>query len=218
MLVNSVNRYTHFFKRGKLPFAPSLVTKGQCKVSEEELVERVNNLAKKDAAAGKDSQNSETLRRSGRITTYSSAQWRKLRDDYISFASPDRAGIIQKKLDQMSGRSASMGLMGAGRTVTFAVLFASHQRSRLHRYDPDVGANFVSFKDEWGKEIARYSETCGWDYFDTREESMRRCAFDDLWKQALADAQEELELQKEALAKKEMNQELAEEALLDTWA
>ena len=220
MIVSSVNRYTNFFRKGKLPPPSSRITKGQCKISEEELVERVIKLAHKDAAAGKDSQNSESIRRSGSITRYSSAEWRKLRDDYISFASPDREGIIRKKLSQMSGKVNSASLMmGAGRKVASAISFGSSQKVRRH--DPDVGSNYVIFRDGHGKEVARYAETCGWTYSLTADEDIRRRAFYDLWKQALADAKEELEqeqLEKKRLNKELLAQEAQDEIIFEAWA
>lgn len=39
-----------------MPTVPKMRTRGQCKLSEEELVNRIVKLAQSDAAAGKDSQ------------------------------------------------------------------------------------------------------------------------------------------------------------------
>ena len=220
VISDTSSRYANFFRRGRFPYAPSMRTKGQCKVSEEELMERITRLARKDAAAGKDSQCSETFRRSGTIIVYSSAEWRKLRDDYISFASPDREGIIRKKLEQMSGRINSASLMmGAGRKVAAAISFGSSRKIRRH--DPDVGSNYVIFRDKHGKEVARYATTTGWSYPLTPDEDIRSREFYDLWKQALADAKKELEQEK--FEKKQLNKEmLAQEAqdgiIFEAWA
>lgn len=54
----------------------------------------------------------------------------------------------------MSGKVNSASLMmGAGRNVAFAISFGSSQKIRRH--DPDVGSNYVVFRDEYGKEVAR---------------------------------------------------------------
>lgn len=168
----------------KIPAVPNMCTKGQCKLSEKELVKKITELARRDAAAGTNSQYAESFHgvRQG------SSEWRKLRDDFISFSSPDRMGIIKNTLSSLAGKVNSMHLKGDGRFDLFNILFKNNKK-----FGADVGGNFIAFRDEQGNEIARYSEPNGWSSWPTPAESARNTAFYDLWKQALADAQEELE-------------------------
>ena len=170
------------------PLAEDMSTKGQCRISEDKLVARIKELAYRDAAAGKNSQYAVKYHGIG----FGSPEWRQLRADYISFASPDREGIIQKKLAQLTGNSSSISLKSSNRFVAFAILFGNSRKSVLRTADPDVGGNYISFKDEHGREIAHYCTLSGWHFSDTPAESARRSEFYDLWKQALAEAQEEL--------------------------
>lgn len=195
-MINSISRANRSYYTGGSssltnPLAEDMSTKGQCRTSEEKLVAKIKELAYRDAAAGKDSAHSVNFHGIKRAT----AEWRQLRADYISFASPDRAGIIQKKLAQLTGNTASISFTGRDRFEAFAILFANSRssNSRSNRiHDPDVGGNYISFKDEHGREIAHYCTLSGWHYFDTPAESARRSEFYDLWDQALAEAQEAL--------------------------
>lgn len=181
----SINRsyYSNGATKVKIPAAPNMRTKGQCKLSEKELVEKITELAHRDAAAGKNSQYAESFHgiRQG------SAEWRKLKDDFVSLDSPDRRGIIQNTLSHLAGRVNSMQLKGDGRFDLFKILF-----NNCKKFGPDVSVNFVSFRDEQGNEIAHYSEANGWQLLPTPAEGVRNNAFNALWKQALADAQAEL--------------------------
>ena len=175
-MVNNVSsRYTNFFrKNAKIPNSSIMVTKGQCKLSEKELIANVKELARRDVAEGRNSF----------LEVPIAPEWRKLRDDYISFASPDRAGIIQKKLSFLTGNTSSIGLKGFD-------LFQMLNRRKIH--DPDVSSDTIIFRDGQGREVASCSRYGGWIFPGTTAEYARSYAFDDLWKQALADAQEELE-------------------------
>ena len=189
-MINSISRSNRSYYTGGSssftnPLADDMSTKGQCRTSEERLVAKIKELAYRDAAAGKDSAHSVNFHGIKRAT----AEWRQLRADYISFASPDRAGIIQKKLAQLTG-NASLSFKGTDRCEAIKILFKNLTKSRKH--DPDVGGNYISFKDENGREIAHYCTLSGWHYFDTPAESARRSEFYDLWNQALAEAQEAL--------------------------
>lgn len=81
-----------------------------------------------------------------------------------------------------------MQLKGDGRFDLFKILF-----KHCKKFGSDVNVNFVSFRDEQGNEIAHYSEANGWQLLPTPAESVRNNAFNALLKQALADAQAELE-------------------------
>ena len=163
-------RYSNYFaKRAKMPPPSIMLTKGQCKLSEKELIAKVKELARRDAAEGRNSF----------LEVPISPAWRKLKDDYISFASPDRAGSIRKKLSYLTGNTASMHLKGFD-------LFHMLNRRKIH--DPDVSPDTIIFRDELGREIASCSRRAGWTFPGTTAEYARSYAFDDLWKQALADA------------------------------
>lgn len=191
-MINNISRSYNTYGTSSYanPLASDMSTKGQCRLSEKELVTKIKELAYRDAAAGKNSQYAVKFHGVG----FGSPEWRKLRADYISFASPDRAGIIQKKLSELSGGTASISPNGRNRFEAFAILFGKNLKN--HRHDPDVGANYISFKDEQGREIAHYCTLSGWHFFDTPAESARRSEFYDLWNQALAEAQEELGAEK----------------------
>ena len=172
----------------KIPPVPQMCTKGQSKLSEKDLVKRIVKLAQRDAAEGKDSQHGVNYH-GIRIGTQ---EWKKLRSDYISLASPDRMGLIKNKLAVLTNKASAIHSKEDGRFDLFKMLFKSRKK-----LDPDVGGNFVVFRDEQGNEIARYSEPNGWSMTLTPAENARSSAFHDIWKQALADAQEELALEEE---------------------
>lgn len=170
----------------KIPNVPKMRTKGQCRLSEKELAEKIVKLAESDAAAGKDSQYGSTVR--GTDVRTGTAEWIKLREDFISLASPDRMGIVKNTLSRYANQMSFMQLKIKDRFEFFDVLFANNKK-----FGPNVGGNYVEFKDEEGNVIAEYSTPNGWRTQSTPAESARRSAFYDLWRQALADAQEELE-------------------------
>ena len=213
-VINNINRPNNAYWASSYfnPMAMDMSTKGQCKVSEEEMVRRIRDLAYRDAAAGRDSQYAVKFHGVGTGTP----EWRKLRADYISFASPDRAGIIQKKLSQLTGGAANLRLQSNSRFEAFAILFANGTKSARKIHDPDVGGNYIKFRDGLGNEVAEYCTLHGWTYSSTPEESARRSEFYDMWKQFLTEAQEELE-QKE-LEKKQLNKELLDKAFFDARA
>ena len=176
-MVNNVSsRYTNFFrKNAKIPNSTVMWTKGQCKLSEKELVSKIVDLAHRDAAAGKNS-----LLDDAKI----GSEWNTLFHNYISLSSPDRVGIIQKKLSYLTGNTTSTRLKGFD-------LFHMLNRRKIH--DPDVNSDNIIFRDEVGREVAVYSKNAGWLVHNTPAESARTREFIELWNQALADAQEELE-------------------------
>ena len=168
----------------KMPTLPNMRTRGQCRLSEKELVSKITELARKDAAAGTDSQHAVNFQG----VRFGSAEWQKLRDDYVSSVSPDRAGIIKNTLSGFAGKIQSLNLTGINRDVSILDIIFNNNK----KFGADVGGNFVIFRDEQGNEIARYSEPNGWSFRSTSAEDARLDEFDALWKQALADAQEKL--------------------------
>lgn len=171
----------------KIPPVPNMRTKGQCKLSEKDLVKKITQLARRDAASGKDSQHDGKTFHGVRQGT---EEWRKLREDFVSLSSPDRMGIVKNTLSNLAGTVKSMQSKGNGRFDLLNIILNNHKK-----FGADVGGNFVRFRDEQGNVIAEYSEPNGWNLRSTPAESARLTLFYDLWKQALADAQEELELE-----------------------
>ena len=182
-MVNNVSsRYTNFFgKNAKIPKSTVMWTKGQCKLSEKELITKIVDLAHRDAAAGKNS-----LLDDAKI----GSEWNMLFHNYISLSSPDRAGIIQKKLGQLMGQGTTSRVKG------FDLFCALSRKGR--RRDPDVNSDNIIFRDDQGREVAVYSKNAGWLVHTTPGESARTREFIELWNQALADAQKELESEGEA--------------------
>ena len=176
-----LTKYSNYFKKTPLKGTlDSMCTRGRCKLSEKELVAKIRDLARRDAAAGKNSLLDDC---------HIGSEWNNLQMDFISFVSPDRAGIIQKKLAQLTGTGTTSRVKG------FDVFNILNRKGRRH--DPDVSGNRISFKDERGREVACYATTVGWYFTDTDAERTRSYAFLDLWNQALADAQKELEAEVE---------------------
>lgn len=179
-MVNSIghSKYMNNLRKSvQLPTLANMCTKGQCKLSEEEVVKKIKELARKDAAAGRDS-----LREDFKI----GSELNKLYKDFVSFVAPDRAGAIQKKLAQLTGRSNSSRVKG------YDLLCMLNNR-RLRRYDPDIGSNCITFRDELGREVAHFGTTCGWSFPLTPAEISRHGEFLDLWHGALFEAQYGLE-------------------------
>ncbi|MCM1487949.1 MAG: hypothetical protein NC203_06260 [Firmicutes bacterium] len=181
----------------KIPAVPQMLTQGQCSLNDKQLAEKIAKMAQSDAAAGKDSQFGGTVK--GAMAGVGTAEWKKLRDDFVSLASPDRMGLVKNRLSELGGQMNLMQLQIKDRFEFFNVLFANNKK-----FGPDVGGNFIKFRDEQGNEIADYSTPNGWNTTLTPAERTRMHLFDDLWKQALADAKEELELnEKQAKAEQE---------------
>lgn len=183
--INSVHNSVRGFGI-KMPYVPQMRTKGQCKISEKELIDKIVKLAQRDAAAGKDSQFGATLK--GSTVRMPTAEWIKLRDDFVSPVSPDRMNIINNTLSSYAMKLNS-NLTGKDSRLSFFELLFNNSK----RLGPDVGGNYVDFRDENGEWIARYSEPNGWVSWPTDAECARSDVFSQLWKDALAQAKAELE-------------------------
>ena len=203
-------RYTGFLRKS-MPKTPldDVWTKDKSGLSEKELVEKMVDLAQRDAAAGKDSLHDDS---------YVGSEWNKLHQGFVCLSSPDRLGIIQKKLAKLTGSTTDMRLKSNSRFEAFAILFAN---SRGRRHDRDVCSSSIIFRDELGNEVAVYGKYSGWITHGTRAEYARSYAFRDLWNQALADAKEDLEqeeLEKERLEKERLALEAEKEYIFEAWA
>ena len=198
-------RYTGFLRKS-MPKTPlsDVWTKDKSGLSEKEIVEKMVDLAHRDAAAGKDSLHDDCN---------VGSEWNKLHQGFICLSSPDRLGIIQKKLSGlMSNNTASTRLKG------FDLFFMTNRRKRR---DPDVNPDCIIFRDEMGREVAVHSKYSGWITHGTPAEYARSYAFVELWNQALADAKKDLEweeLEKERLEKERLAQEAEDGIIFEAWA
>ena len=184
-MVNNIShsKYTNALRKSvQLPTLANMRTKGQCKLSEAEVVKRIQDIARRDAAAGRDS-----MRDDFKV----GSELNKLYNDFVSFVSPDRAGAIQKKLAQLTGQSNPSRVKG------FDLLRLLNDRS-TRKHDPDIGGNYISFKDELGREVAHFGTTCGWFFPLTKAEIARHGEFLDIWNQALNFGKAESEQETEA--------------------
>ena len=203
-------RYTGFLRKTvPLPTLADMDTKDKSGLSEKELVEKMVDLAQRDAVAGKDSLHDDCN---------VGSEWNKLHQGFVCLSSPDRLGIIQKKLAKLTGSTTDLRLKSNSRFEALAILFAN---SRGHKHDRDVSSNSIVFRDEQGNEVAVYSKYSGWITHGTTAEYARSYAFRDLWNQALADAKEDLEqeeLEKERLEKERLALEAEKEYIFEAWA
>lgn len=199
MLIGVSSKYANYFKKSvpKSTLA-DVWTKDKSKLSEKELITRMVDLAQRDAAAGKDSLHDDP---------FVGSEWNTLHQGFICLSSPDRLGIIQKKLSGLTGNTASTQLKG------FDLFFMMNRRKRR---DPDVNPDCIIFRDEHGKEVAVHSKYSGWITHGTSAEYTRSYAFLDLWNQALADAKEDLEW--EESEKERLAQEAKEGIIFEAWA
>lgn len=171
----------------KIPAVPDLLTSGQSGSGDSKFEEKIMDLARKDAAAGKNSKFTESGK--GMSFKVGTDEWHKLRNDYISTVSPDRKGIITNTLSNLANRMSSMQIK-FNRANFFQVLF---KNSGLFGSN-DIGSNFIRFRDASGNEIAFYSEYQGWVTIETPAEQSRRQDFNVLWDEAISKAQREINI------------------------
>lgn len=126
---------------------PNMRTKGQCKLSEKELINKIQELARKDAAAGKNSRYAESFHG----VRQPSAEWQKLKDDFVSFASPNRKGIIRNTLSGLTGNVTFMSFRdGQGHEI------AHYSKANGWQVlpTPAEGARNNAFFDLWNQALA----------------------------------------------------------------
>lgn len=160
----------------KVPDIPDdILTKSN--LSNSQLEQRIMELARRDAAAGKNS------KFSGKIGN-GSDEWQRLMNDYISVASPDRKGIISNSLSNFASKMSSAGIK-YNRMNFFQMLFQNNWLSS------DIHGNFVDFRDSSGNVAARFSEHQGWMTIATPAEISRMQEFTMVWDKALSTAEAE---------------------------
>jgi len=175
-------------QKSSLPAVPNMLTNGQSNLSETEFDKKLMDLARRDVAAGR---NSKFITPKGK--TLRTDEWFKLSQDYISSASPDRKGLINKTMSSLAGRLGSMGI-GFNRMNFFDALFKnSHIFGSSGNFgNATVGSNFVNFKDDNGNIIASFDEFRGWVAHTTPAETAQRQEFYAKWDDALTRAAAEL--------------------------
>lgn len=173
---STVQSAYHTGGNSKTPAVPDdILTKSN--LSDSQLEQRIMELARRDAAAGKNS------KFGGKIGN-ASDEWQQLMKDYISVASPDRKSIISNSLSNLAGKMSSAGIK-YNRMNFFQMLF---QNNWLHK---DIHGNFVDFRDSCGNVAARFSEHQGWMEIATPAEVSRMQEFTMVWDKALSAANSE---------------------------
>lgn len=162
----------------KIPVVPDdFLSKSN--LSSSQLEQKIMELARRDVAAGKNS---------GFGGKYGSGtdEWQKLRNDYISVASPDRKGIISNSLSSFASKMSSAGIQ-YNRMNFFQMLFQNNWLSK------DIHGNFIDFRDASGNRVASFSEHDGWMAIATPAELARIQEFRAVWDKAIAAANKEIE-------------------------
>jgi hypothetical protein len=146
-----------------------LLSKGQSKLSEEAIKEKLLEIAKRDVANG--------VTHLNRFRN-DSPEWQQLEKDYMSFASPDRKRIASNMLSNMSSR-LPMFPKPSGMNLLRAIM----KNSRLFG-SRDVGNNFINIRDDKGNIIAMWNTTDGWTNCATDGENLRSREFMLMWEEA----------------------------------
>ena len=171
----STSRYVN---NARLPQVPdSLLSKSN--LSESELERRIMELARRDAAAGKN------LKFGGKMGN-GSPEWQQLQLDYISVASPDRKGIIANTLSNFANKLNTQQV-NRGPANLFEALFQNRWISN------DIHGNFIDFRDANGNIVAKWDEHRGFMAMATPAEGARTQEFRALWDKAIAAANAEVE-------------------------
>ena len=153
-------------------------TKSAPIMSDADFKIKIEELAKRDVAAGRQSMRSP--------------EFDELKRNYVSVASPDRQGIINSSLSSLAGKLRMMAPR-----LNFAhdllSLLMGHSNSFSSK---DIGTNFIQFRDVSGNLIARYSELpfgggMGWEYCPTKAEIARSSEFAGIYNEAFRLAQSE---------------------------
>lgn len=128
------------------------------------------------------------------------AEFKHLREDFVSFSSPDRTKLIQNTLSDFAAQMGAFNLSEQDLELSFFRLLFNNS----NKFGSNVSINLIEFSDENGDIIASYDDTNGWKLRPTPAESARLIAFYNLWNQTLADAQAELDENPEQI----LNQEI----------
>jgi len=132
-------------------------TKSASKMSDEEIREKMVELAKKDFAAGRP------------FYDRSSSEYNELLRNYTSAVSPDRQGTVNNTLSSLARRLKVMvpKLNFANDLLSLLMGHSTLFNSR------DIGTNFINFKGSNGNVIATFSSETGWGSLLTDAENAR---------------------------------------------
>ena len=179
----TLNKFSY---NANLSNMPGFLTSGQAKLSDEELESRLMDMARRDAATGKNSRDFTPRGKELR-----SDEWFKLHQDFVARVSPDRKGIIDDikpvinlKLNALGFNPNQKNIFDFLKNVTFSNF------GEFGNYT--IGSNFLEFKDNNGNSIAFFSEHQGWVAMTTNAEAEQSREFNKMWDEALAKAQQEL--------------------------
>ncbi len=160
-------------------------TKGASNMSDAELRTAFEELAKRDFAAGKNLSQA-----------YHGSEHQELMRLAVSATSPDRQGIINNTLSNLS--SKIQGMMPTLNMNRYCLLDMLMQKSNLLN-NKNIGNNFINFTNSSGKMIAMYSELppflgggMGFMVVNTPEETTRLVKFREIYNEAFAQAKRDI--------------------------
>ena len=160
-------------------------TKGASNMSDAELRTAFEELAKRDFAAGKNLSQA-----------YHGSEHQELMRLAVSATSPDRQGIINNTLSNLS--SKIQGMMPTLNMNRYFLLDMLMQKSNL-LINKHIGNNITNFTNSSGKMIAMYSELppflgggMGFMVVNTPEETTRLVKFREIYNEAFAQAKRDI--------------------------
>ena len=165
-----------------LPRIPAhILTSGQTNLSDDEFKEKIMEMARRDVAAGRN------YRFVPNGCSAGTDEYRALKNEFISAASPDRAGMINNMLSGLANRlGRMMPRVNLGANLLTALM--AHSRMFNSR---DVGVNFINVRDASGNKIAIFNSDTGWSNVATPAKNGRAQEFFRLWDEAFVTIGEE---------------------------
>jgi hypothetical protein len=141
--------------------------------SDEQLWQRMLDLARKDSQTGNNSRTTINGKRTG------SNEFIKLRDDYIFANSGDRKGSINNTISGLKNKLNVMQIKFNSINF-FQMLFKNSHLFGTR----DIGMNFINFRNAAGEKIAKFNSDTGWEIFPTAAENARSQDFFEQWERA----------------------------------
>ena len=175
-----------FHIKTKLNFGVGgMPTKGASNMNDAELRTAFEELAKRDFASGKNLSQA-----------YHGSEHQELMRLAASATSPDRQGIINNTLSDLS--SKIQGMIPMLNMKRYCFLDMLMQKSNLLN-NKNIGNNFINFTNSSGKMIAMYSELppflgggMGFMAVNTPEETTRLVKFREIYNEAFAQAKRDI--------------------------
>jgi hypothetical protein len=178
----------------QLPEIPShVVTSGQSSLSDDEFMSKIDEMARRDVAAGRNS----------RFGSVQGDEWRRLKDDFMSVASPNRTSVINNTLSDMAGRLRQM-MPRLNFGTNLLQILMGHSTQFGSR---DIGSNFINFRDNSGNLLAMFQDN-GWTIVTTPAEEGRVQDFLRLWDEAHQRAFDEYSLTNQVIESKKNGVEI----------